>query len=323
MKDFFNYCIMKKVIFSAIIGAAVLLSFHSCGWFEVCEDCCDVELVPRTVNPNIIRLPLKMPCALWLNDSTIYGTRSVLTISSHFLFITKTTAYEGGGNYMYANAQRTKFLFINGAVVYEFDVATGSIATVLEQSVMAAVYYKDDNSVIYCTPSQEFYLYDRLTQEHTLLSSTLLSYAYEANVEWYATFSANGFDVLAAENKLIVPIKGGIVEYDMVSKKIDTLNVALPNESVWVRCSSDGSKILYSNVSYNHNEVGIINRRTGSKTVLDANASPHANTYCLNMFPNWSPDEKHIIFGSAESFYFCMGSSTYPQVYMLKDVGVS
>lgn len=108
----------------------------------------------------------------------------------------------------------------------------------------------------------------------------------------------------------------------MKTKKLDTLPVEFYKESdsihshrfVWVRYNSTGTKIVYSNYPRfslgqiatpgDTSEIGIIYNATKQRKILDCSPliySPREKS--INMFPNWSPDDKSIVYGSSELFY--------------------
>jgi hypothetical protein len=308
---------MKTKIIN-LLSAAALLVFYGCGWGENCTDCCDVEHVPRTVNPDLVKLPLKAPCALWLNDSLLCTADGLFVLNDKFT-ISNPPKLSGGYYFMYPNFAKDKFLFISNV-----DVATNTLyervlpnitTRVLDEKVIAAVYYRSDDAIIYCTPNHSYYMWDRISDERTFLLSVVGNSSNDMH-------NINGFDVHSVRNKLLIPILTEeystlIIEYDMGTRQIDTLDFIIQGSGVWLRYNNVGDKILYSDVT--SNEIGIMDVAAKHKKVLDTNTSLYANGRYVNIFPNWSSDDKHVIFGSSQINY-CDGGRAKPELYILKNI---
>jgi len=100
-----------------------------------------------------------------------------------------------------------------------------------------------------------------------------------------------------------------IVAYDLQAQTADTLDVDFDvgqgRIGLWLRYSPDGSQILYSNFPEGvytsrvpgPSEVGLIELPAEEKQVLDVNTNRGGTS--VQLAPTWSPDEQHILYGSA------------------------
>lgn len=147
----------------------------------------------------------------------------------------------------------------------------------------------------------------------------------------------NGFDVHPNGTTLLIPDvrssistprRPRIVEYDLTTETPDTLALdydSFINEGLWLRYSPDGSQILYSNFPFNAytstaapaSEVGVFDRATGAKRVLDVNTDPRGES--VQIAPTWSPNGQHILYGSAP-LTLPRGAVGPYSLYVLQDV---
>lgn len=204
-------------------------------------------------------------------------------------------------------------------------------------NISSAVYWHgDDNRIIYYSYGNEqgleagYYLLDKTTGEDSLL------YAHRSPLG--AGEMLNGFDLSPDNRKLLIPdIRASweeprtpqIIEYDLHTRQVDTLHIAFDLSFVriglWLRYSPDGSKILYCNFPFgsftpltnDDSEVGIIEGATRQKRVLDVNT--HAGYRSVQLAPTWSPDGRHIIYGSAPLVMPSGFKGTY-SLYVLKNI---
>ena len=215
-----------------------------------------------------------------------------------------------------------------GRALWEYNSRTGSFDTILPldqesfpiTNLSNAVYYKGNpDSILFysygdwtdSTPQPAnagYYLYNRKTGKASLVLHYISDFGEREMV--------NGFDVspdgkvllIASTSDLRAPL---FIEYNLASKTFDTLPVqwdtAVVNPALWVRYSHDGNYIVYSNYYfgafsganvYRPSEIGIVGRATGERQVLQTN--PTTEGQWVGVFPQWSPDDKKIVYGSGE-----------------------
>ncbi len=81
--------------------------------------------------------------------------------------------------------------------------------------------------------------------------------------------------------------------------------MSFDRQLLWLRYHPSGGQILYSNYPRGaggftvgtDSEIGVIERAAPSKRILDVNTNP--GWMSVSVFPNWFPDGKHIVYGSA------------------------
>jgi hypothetical protein len=221
-------------------------------------------------------------------------------------------------NYLSINKSGTKLVIVMST--YE-DVSVGDLAEVDLQTwklrvlrdssynISSAVYSNSDSSCIYYTYGNPgiglrpgYYRYDFLTTKETIIFP-YISEVGPAEV-------VNGFDISPNGEKLLVPLNHwaltpNVIEYDLNTKTVDTLRVNFKRQFLWLRYNSDATQILYSNYARgsggssveNNSEVGIIDMESVTKKILDVNTNPGGTS--VNFCPNWSPDNRSIVYGSA------------------------
>jgi hypothetical protein len=244
------------------------------------------------------------------------------------------------------NKSASKLLFIQSRYgdaslgnLYEYDTQTDSanlVTNIVDSNVSSAEYYRDDSIIYYSYGSYStsdtnpldagYYLLDLQTGNKTLLLHFISDLGPHEMV--------NGFDLSPDAKKLLIASTGNrvplIMEYDIFSHTLDTLRVTFSPSNdrfgLWLRYSHDGTKILYSNYPLNSfdyevddtTEVGIIDIPTYSKRELSVN--PTNEGLWLNVFPEWSPDDRSIVFGSANISREPPGAVGNYQVCILKSL---
>lgn len=271
--------------------------------------------------------------AVW-RDSTIYAiqqfSRFIIDKNynvQHDTILLDVGIYEKYWTYIDANESGSKILLVasrfgdvSSGALYEYDRQTGNIQMIFDSShnISSARYFpKDVMKIIYYSYGNDnfvgagYYLHDKTTNRDSLL----FSYISTAG----PTEMLNGFDIHPNGNSLLIPIsqstplmlkppKLGIVL--LTEQKLDTLNINFSfskgRSGLWVRYNKNASKILYCCFPYgtytainnDGSEVGIIESSTLNKIIIDVNTQSAANYRSVQLAPNWSPDERAIIFGS-------------------------
>lgn len=231
-------------------------------------------------------------------------------------------------------------LFVSVGSLWEHRASSGETVELigLEHNVSSAVYWHgDDSMLVYYSYGNGagklpgYYLYDKSAGAHRLLVSHLSPLGPDEVI--------NGFDLSPDNRHLLIPdvrtdlfsgiLPSRIVEYDLQSETADTFDVHFDVSNVrvglWLRYSPDGRQILYCNFPLNalrettndDSEVGIIDRESRQKTVLNVNTS--ANTgRSVQFAPTWSPDGRHILFASSR-YFPREGSKSMYSTYILKN----
>ncbi|MFA6401036.1 MAG: hypothetical protein WCX31_05345 [Salinivirgaceae bacterium] len=318
---------------------------------EQCRDC-DPNPCTTTINENIVPLAVEdyygrtnIPTAVWLNDSIIFNPHPLQfrVIDKKFNVIKNSmiSMYEGAYFIESSPSQnkiiyvQTRFGDVSEGALREYDTETGRITEFFDSTcnISSAVYYRNNDSIIYYTYGKPFYnnpgyfLYKRSTGESTLILD------YLAQLELPETEMVNGFDIHPTKNILLIPAVRRsksplIIQYNMETKVMDTLAITfdLSNNRIclWLRYNKAGDKILYScypehagtSSTSDVSEVGVIDLNTMQKKILDVNTSEWC--WSVNVFPNWSPDEKNIVYGSGR--LTDVGARGLYHLYILKNV---
>lgn len=196
----------------------------------------------------------------------------------------------------------------------EIDTRTWHTTTILpsHRNVSSAVFVSSDTIVFYTNgntigdASAGYYYYIKSTGAEVPLMK-YFPHTGEQEV-------LNGFDYCREKNTLLVPIirKGqpSIIEVDLKTQKVDTIKVDInPGFERWqlyLRYSKDGTRALYcsytknslSGPAYEPTEIGILTiLETPEIRPIIRPGIP--DSLSLAMFPDWSPDENHIVFSAS------------------------
>jgi hypothetical protein len=210
---------------------------------------------------------------------------------------------------------RSHFLEASAGILYELNLETGSYVELIPDTVSAskAEYLSSGDIIVYCygtgTMDPGYYKIDSKTGVTTLF----LRHISPAEVNEVN----NGFDISSDERFLYIPLvyrdrSPKILRYEIATQTLDTLPVVFdytePRNCLWLRLSKDGKRILYSQypeetftyTSYSGSEIGIIDLETDEKKVLDIDPFGFSDIKVIGVFPEWSPDEQHIVYGVAQ-----------------------
>ena len=258
----------------------------------------------------------------------------------------------GLGTYLDANADGTKLLLVkstyadvSSGALYEYEPATDRLRLLLDSTlnVSSARYWPgDDARVVYYRYGEPaggedygtgagYYALDLATGRDSLLLSYLPPRGRKGRLV--------GFDVHPDGTKLLLPdvrftlteaLPPRVVEYDLQTRAADTLAVDFDPSFVrfglWLRYSPDGRQILYANfplgvygdTTNDDSEVGIIDRASERKRVLDVSTNNEGVGLSVELAPTWSPDGRHIVYGSGP--LSIEGARGTYSLYVLKDV---
>jgi hypothetical protein len=262
------------------------------------------------------------------------------------------TTIEWGFNYKFIEADEngTKLLLVrslysdvSAGSLYELNLETQEYTLLIESiyNVSSAVYWHGDDSKIvyyqYGNPVGQdpgYYLYDKNTKQSVLLLEHIAPCGPSEML--------NGFDLHPDNTILLIPAVRAprlsnkspkIILYNISEKIIDTLSVDFDLShrriGLWLRYNSDASKILYCNfprgsfteTTNDDSEVGIIELLSLDKKILDVNTNFNNDmgTYkSVQIAPNWSPDEKSIVYGSGH--LSIEGARGTIKLYILRNV---
>ncbi len=219
---------------------------------------------------------------------------------------------------------KSKFTDVSMGNIEEIDIQSMSISILLDSTnnVSSALYINDDSIIYYSYGSYSkvntlpidagYYLYVRSTGKKQILLHSISSLGPGEII--------NGFDYNANHHNLLIPSTSSdraplLIEFKLSSNRIDTLALHFQYNGdvsrrwyIFVRYNHNGSKILYNLYSANslnpnnfkgeESETGIIETGTYTKKILKTNPfSYYLRANCI--FPDWSPDENSIVYGSA------------------------
>jgi hypothetical protein len=336
---------MNRIGISVLILAALLpLSCKDCGTDGGTYNGGD------KINPNI--LLVKSCC----DDPLIGGQyrmgtwrENVIYIGSPFRRITlnsvlgvegDTLIYLFGRHRFISNFKdrrimmvRSNYADVSSGQLVEFNDETLTLRLLRDSTynISSAIYLPKENRCVY-------YAYGNSTRQvvagyyaldlATLQDSLLFQYVSEIG----PSEVVNGFDISPNGDKLLFPVNRRterplIVEHLFASGVRETLNVVLERQLLWLRYHPSGNQILYSNYPVgagghtvaDDGEIGVIDHSTLSKRILDVNTNPGGLS--VNVFPNWSPDGKHIVYGSAKGpVSEPPGALSFYSLYILRDV---
>ncbi len=205
---------------------------------------------------------------------------------------------------------KSRYWDVSVGSLHEMDLKTGIMNEIRDSSfsVSSAKYLSDGVSFVYYSyahPKHGYVAGYFLSTGSEGVDSLLLS----ANSEVGPTEVVHGFDVGRSDRVLLIPvhrndITAKLVEFDLYAKSYHTLPGVFPNQFVWARYNATGDKILYSSyprgiggyTTYTDTEVGILDRTTGSKQILNVNTNP--SHLSVSIFPNWSDGYKAILYGN-------------------------
>ncbi len=198
--------------------------------------------------------------------------------------------------------------------------------------ISSAVYVPGTNNLIYYsygsstdTNGPGYYFLNRSNGQKTSLLYHLSDLGPGETI--------NGFDISPDGGKLLVPSVSGsrmpiVFEYDLMTHISDTLKVSFDTSKelnlLWLRYNHVGSQILYGNYSGGMfaggsasvpSEIGLIKRSTLSRHVLNTNPDNHL--VWVSVLPQWSPDDKMIVFGSGYISPEPRGFIPFYQLYIL------
>lgn len=320
---------------------------------------CDHNVVPDNpeINPNIVLI--KSCCGgitdgnylinVWFEDK-IYSSTGYLrhiTMDAQFHIVSDTinnntfnsmlfrylTINKTGDKILLVNS---KFIDVSSGALYELNLVTNQLTVVKNDyfNISSAIYLNNfENECIYYSYGNE--VYNLIAgYYHLNLSngddSLVLPFSSDLGAMQYKEF-VNGFDLSPDDKKLLLPVHrqnlpAEIAYYDIENKELDTIDIPLNQQFVWLRYNKTGNKILYcsypkgvggSNVN-EPSEIGIIDIPTMSLKKLDVNTDSNLS---MSMFPNWSTDNNNIVFGSAKGpAVEPPGSVGSYSIYVLKNI---
>ncbi len=205
---------------------------------------------------------------------------------------------------------RSEFVDVSDGALLELDLQSLQTRLLRDSTfnISSAIFSAPLNSLIYYSYGNNrgllpgYYRY----RENQGQDSLVFQYFPEVS----ASEVVNGFDVSPDGTKLLIPINRStlsplVVEYTLATGHRDTLSAEFSRQLVWLRYNSLGTRILYCNYPTgvggsrvdDDTEIGIMDRTTKVKSILDVNTNPGGLS--VSLFPNWASNDAYIVYGSA------------------------
>jgi hypothetical protein len=290
---------------------------------------CEGQTGPSAqINPNIVSLtknrnpfiPDNQRIGIWISGY-VFGFPPVRRVRiSERWEVTEDTLLVPTGTYLFAYANKTgnklllvksQYVDVSVGALYLYDLQTSELRLLRDSSfkISSAVFLEGDIRCIYYTYGHEtgsalpgYYLLD-IPQGRDSLVLLHQSEIGPSEV-------VNGFDVSPDFSRIIIPVhrlaKTAIaIEYNLTTQISDTIVTTFDRQCLWMRYDNEGSRILYGNYPVGVGggsvldvaEIGILDKASLFKRIFDVNTI--AGGKSINVFPSWSPDNKHIVYASA------------------------
>jgi hypothetical protein len=286
-----------------------------------------IELKPRGQ-------PLGHNYAEW-HEGVLYSTRPLRrTFLSTDYAITSDTVYIGeSATYVTANQSQTLMLTIpttsrwneqNGGLVLR-NLRTGLDRQLLDtgSNVSSARFVSDSVFIFYSRGTNTLVAGYYLITLSTVNEPRLL-FALTHNDA--SVGGIDGFDVHPFEPEIIIPFlsggKGRILRLNYQTLISDTLSFEFATRgygenALWLRYDSQGARILFDNYSLSESELGILGPGDSQRVAIDPSPYRWGSQKYFNIYPNWSPDERSIVFGSSSVKQGAVGSMN---IYIARDI---